>query len=42
VIAGNLAWPTCLQAARGVQLAARAAGTEVQFHDAHGSVQDDI
>ena len=42
VIAGNLAWPTCLQAARGVQLAARAAGTEVQFHDAHGSVQDDL
>ncbi len=42
VVAGNLAWDSCLQIARGVQAAARAAGTEVQLHDAHGSERGDL
>jgi LacI family transcriptional regulator len=42
VVAGNLAWDSCLQIARGVQWAARAAGTVVQLHDAHGSERGDL
>ena len=42
VVAGNLAWASCLQIARGVQAAARAAGAEVQLHDAHGSERGDL
>lgn len=42
VIAGNLAWEPCLQAARGVQSAARAVGAQVQLHDAHGNEDDDL
>ncbi len=42
VVAGNLAWEPCLQAARGVQAAARAVGAQVQLHDAHGNEDDDL
>jgi len=42
VIAGNLAWEPCLQAARGVQTAARAMGVQVQLHDAHGNEHEDL
>lgn len=42
MVCGNLAWPACLQMARGVQSAAREAGTQVQLYDAHGSVETDV
>ena len=42
VVAGNLAWEPCLQAARGVQFAARGVGAEVQIYDAHGNEGADL
>lgn len=42
VIAGNLEWEPCLRAARGIQEAARAAGTQVQVYDAHGNMALDL
>lgn len=42
VVAGNLAWEPCLQAARGVQTAAREQRALVQLHDAHGNEAEDI
>jgi DNA-binding LacI/PurR family transcriptional regulator len=42
VVAGNLAWEPCLQAARGVQAAAREQRAVVQLHDAHGNEAEDI
>jgi LacI family transcriptional regulator len=42
VVAGNLAWEPCLQAARGVQAAARGEGTQVQLYDAHGHEAADL
>ena len=42
VVAGNLAWEPCLQAARGIQTAAREQRAQVQLHDAHGNEAEDI
>jgi DNA-binding LacI/PurR family transcriptional regulator len=42
VIAGNLAWDSCLKIARGVQAAGRPLGLRVQICDAHGDAEMDL
>lgn len=42
VIAGHLTWEPCLQVARGVQMAARERGIQVQLYDAHGDESLDM